>query len=57
MIFVRNARKTIANSKQSDNFFLENKNRSLHLAPPFLVEDYVPVAVNAYKAGILKVDQ
>ena len=31
------------------------KNRGLHLAPPFLVEDHVPVAVDAHRNGLLKV--
>ena len=31
------------------------QNRNLHLAPPFLVEDHVPVAVDAHRNGLLKV--
>ena len=31
------------------------KIRGLHLAPPFLVEDHVPVAVDAHRNGLLKV--
>ena len=31
------------------------QNRNLHLAPPFLVEDHVPVAVDAHRSGLLKV--
>ena len=31
------------------------QNRKLHLAPPFLVEDHVPVAVDVHRNGLLKV--
>ena len=31
------------------------KNRGLHLAPPFLVEEHVPLAVDAHRNGLLKV--
>lgn len=31
--------------------------RSLHLAPPFLVEDYVPAAVTTYRLGCMKVNE
>ena len=31
------------------------QNRNLHLAPPFLVEDHVPVAVDTHRNGLLKV--
>jgi hypothetical protein len=30
---------------------LHQQNRSLHLAPPFLVEDYTPSAVTTYRQG------
>ena len=33
----------------------EDGKRYLHLAPPFLLDDYEPVALDVYKAGILKV--
>ena len=29
--------------------------RTLHLAPPFLIEDYIPVAQKAFESGLLKV--
>ena len=32
-----------------------NFHRTLHLAPPFLVEDYIPVAQKAFESGLLKV--
>ena len=32
-----------------------NFHRTLYLAPPFLVEDYIPVAQKAFESGLLKV--
>ena len=57
MIFTRHIRKHLTESKLSDKLFPEHEKRCLYLAPPFLVEDYVPVAVGAHETGILKVNQ
>ena len=54
MIFIRSINK-LNKCKLSDIFQLQCETRSLHLAPPFLVEDYTPVAIDAYKSGLLKV--
>ena len=55
MIFTGNIRKKLTDYKLLDKLFPEHEKRHLYLAPPFLVEDYVPVANVAYKSGILKV--
>ena len=55
MMFIRPI-KRLTNCKYYDKSAVKVKTRGLHLAPPFLVEDYIPVAVSAHKSGLLKVN-
>ena len=55
MIIIRNIRKKLIDGIAFSKIFFGGENRCLHLAPPFLVEDYVPAAVKANDTGVLTV--
>ena len=55
MILIRCIKTKLTDSKFYPKLFLEDGKRYLYLAPPFLLDDYEPVALGAYKTGVLKV--